>query len=250
MPDVCRAFPGRAVAAVDNAATVAEALRQSAFFRLLARLGRDQCAPLVAHAIDDDDRHRRFAAVVAARALELGCCLPGLGRRLTDPEARVAVAAIEAVAALRTEPGAAAVLARMRDLCRRGHDPERRFAIRAVAALADQEAVPVLIDLVGARPRDLAEEARAALAEICRQDFGAAERRWRAWYTEHQAAPRRRWLLMALVHKEHALRAAAAAELREGGVALLGYEADGSAGDRQDALVRLCAVLDEPVPQP
>jgi hypothetical protein len=120
--------------------------------------------------------------------------------------------------------------------------------MRAVAALRDTEAVFVLLDLVGARPRELGEEARAALVELTRQDFGTAERRWRAWYTDHQREPRRRWLLQALTHRDLSLRTAAADDLAEEGTALLGYHPEDAPADRAEALARVCAALGEPIP--
>ena len=120
--------------------------------------------------------------------------------------------------------------------------------VRAVAALRDVDAVDTLIDFVGARPRELADLAIHALVELTREDFGTAERRWRAWYTAHRHESRRRWLLLALTHRDRALRAAAADELADDGVALMGYLPDAPAGERHEALVRLYASLREPLP--
>ncbi len=243
MPDVCRAFPGRAASLPDSTAAVRAALVDSPLFVLLKKLGTDLCAPLAAWAINDqNDAARRFAGVVLAHELQLTACLPLLGRCLTDANARIAMVAIDAVSSMRDAPATEAVLTRLRDLCRRGNDVERRYAIRATAALADSGAVPVLIDLIGVRP--LGDEALAALVDICRQDFGGAERRWRAWYTEHKDEPRQRWLLTALLNKEQTLRTAAARELSES-VALLGFDPGASESDRLAAFRRLCTALGE-----
>ena len=248
LPALARAFPGAKSSLDESAADAANRLLATPLFDVIRRLGEDRAAPIVVFALDHKDRHVRFGAVVACKQLEIPAALPGLGRRLFDPEPRIAALATDALAHSRDLPGYDAVLTRLRDLCRRGDDTERRFAVRALAGLRDVEAMNVLIDLLPVRPRELAEEARLALVEITRQDFGVAERRWRAWLADHGSAPRRRWLLDALAHRELPLRRAAAEDLADEGVALFGYRADASPGDRHDALVRLCHALREPVP--
>ena len=248
MPAMARAFPGGAGVVDDGRIVISEALLQGPYFDLLQRLGPDRAAPIVVGALDDPDRRRRCAAVVAARHFGLAAAVPALGRRLLDAEPAIASLAIDAVGQLKGAPGYDAVCVRLRDLCKRGHDHERRHAMRAVAALRDIEAVAVLLDLVGARPRELAEDARLALVELTRQDFGTAERRWRAWYTEHKHEPRRRWLLDALMHRDLSVRTAAADDLAEDGIALLGFHPGAAPADRHEALTRLCAALGERVP--
>lgn len=244
MPAFAHVFPGRLVDGDPDGAL----WLQTPLAQTLLRLPTDLLAPLVVGALDDADAGRRFGAAVLARRLLLPATVPGLGRRVLDPEPGVVTVALHALLALRDSPGSDLVRARLRDLCRRGHDDERRLAIRAVAALRDVDAVDTLIDLVGARPREIAEEAIHALVELTREDFGTAERRWRAWYTAHRHESRRRWLLRALAHRDRALRAAAADELADDGVALMGYLPDAPPGERREALVRLCASLQEPMP--
>lgn len=244
MPAFARAFPGPLADGDPDGA----AWMQAPLATTLLRLPLDLLAPLVVGALDDADPRRRFAAAVLARRLLLPVTVTALGRRVLDTEPRVVTVALHTLLALRDSPGSDVVRARLRDLCRRGHEHERRLAIRAVAALRDTDAVDTLIDLVGARPRDLADEAIHALVELTREDFGTAERRWRAWYTAHRHEPRRRWLLLALAHRDRALRAAAADELADDGVALMGYLPDAPPGERQQALVRLYASLREPLP--
>ncbi|HEY1100876.1 MAG TPA: hypothetical protein VGF99_18195, partial [Myxococcota bacterium] len=246
LPSLARAFPGPVGGDDSNDAVVR--LATSPLFEVLERFGADRVAPIVVFALDHKDRGTRFAAVVACRQLTIPAALQGLSRRLFDLEPRIAALATDALAHSRDQAGYDAMLTRLRDLCRRGDDHERRGAVRALAGLRDVEAIAALIDLLPVRPRDLAEEARLALVEITRQDFGVAERRWRAWLADRGAAPRRRWLIEALAHRELPLRRAAADDLADEGVALFGYRADALPGERQEALIRLCGALREPVP--
>lgn len=244
MPAFARVFPGPLPDGDPDGAL----WLQAPLAQALLRLPVDVLAPLVVGALDDADPRRRFGATVLAHRLLLPVTIPGLGRRALDTEPAVVTVALHALLALRDSPGSDVVRVRLRDLCRRGHDHERRLAIRAVAALRDTDAVDTLIDLVGARPRDLADLAIHALVELTREDFGTAERRWRAWHTAHRHESRRRWLLLALAHKDRALRAAAADELADDGVALMGYLSDAPSGERHEAIVRLYASLREPLP--
>lgn len=248
LPSLARAFPGVAAVVDEAASDAATRLLASPLFEVLRRLGDDKCAPIVVFALDHKDRHVRFGAVVASKMLDVPAALPGLGRRLFDPEPRIAAFATDVLAHAQHVPGHDAVLARLRDLCRRGDDIERRLAVRAAAGLRDVGAIAALIDLLPVRPRDLADEARLALVEITRQDFGVAERRWRAWFADHGHKPRKRWLLDALAHRELPLRRAAADDLADEGVALFGYRADGPPGERAGALMRVCEALGEPLP--
>ncbi len=248
LPSLARAFPGTSGVVDEAAADAATRLVASPMFEVLRRLGDDKCAPIVVFALDHKDRHVRFGAVVASKMLDVQAALPGLGRRLFDPEPRIAAFATDVLAHAQHVPGHDAVLARLRDLCRRGDDIERRLAVRALAGLRDVGAIAALIDLLPVRPRDLADEARLALVEITRQDFGVAERRWRAWFADNGHKPRKRWLLDALVHRELPLRRAAADDLADEGVALFGYRADGPPGERAVALMRMCEALGEPLP--
>ncbi len=248
LPALARAFPGVAVVVDEAAADASARLLASPMFEVLRRLGDDRCAPIVVFALDHKDRHVRFGAVVASKMLDVPAALPGLGRRLFDPEPRIAAFATDVLAHAQHVPGHDAVLARLRDLCRRGDDTERRLAVRAVAGLRDVGAIAALIDLLPVRPRDLADEARLALVEITRQDFGVAERRWRAWFADHGHKPRKRWLIDALAHRELPLRRAAADDLADEGAALFGYRADGPPGERAGALMRVCEALGEPLP--
>ena len=241
MPALLRAFPGPIHSDLFalGADEAARRIVDTPLIQTLLRLGPDAVAPIIVGAIDHDDRIPRFAAVACARALALPAALPGLLRRVFDDDPALAGLATDALGAMRSDPGYDAALERLRDLSRRGNDDERRAAVRALGALRDAGGLSVLIDLLPVRPRDIAEEARAALVEITRQDFGLAERRWRAWLADHGDEPRHHWLLEALLHRELGLRQAAADDLADDGVGLFGYRADAPVSEREEAVATL-----------
>ena len=216
-----------------------EAQAASPYFATLQRLGADAVAPILVGELDHDDRLHRFGAVVGLSVIDVPAALPRLAQRAFDPEQRLASLAVDVLGRHSGSPAFGSILARLRDLCRRGDDFQRLRAVRAVAALRDGGALPVLVDLLGARPRDVADEARTALVEITCQDFGTAERRWRAWLADHGAKPRRGWLLAALAHKDVALRKSAADELREWGTALFDYRHDAPLREREASVAAI-----------
>ncbi len=236
---LARAFPGlithHPFGSAPSSSAMLAAQAATPFFRTLKELGADAVAPILVGELDHDDRQHRFGAVVGLSIIDVPAALPRLAQRAFDAEQRLASLAIEVLGRQSASPDAAPILARLRDLCRRGDDFQRLRAVRAVAGLRDAGALPVLIDLLGARPRDVADEARAALVEITCQDFGTAERRWRAWFADHGQETRNGWLVDALDHKDVALRRAAAAALRDAGVELFGYRADAVQRDRDAA---------------
>ena len=216
-----------------------EQLAAAPFFTTLRRLGADAVAPILVGEIAHADRLHRFAAVVGLSLLDVPAALPRLAQRAFDPEQRLGTIALDVLGRHSTSPHFPAILSRLRELLTRGDDFQRRRAVRAVAALGDGGAVPLLIDMLEARPRDLADEARTALVEITCQDFGTAGIQWRAWFASHGAEGRAHWLWASLSHKDIALRTCAAHELRETGAALLHYRPDAPLRDRQEALAAI-----------
>jgi len=255
LPALARAFPGvLAHHPFEGSAVIG--VEPSTFFQVLMRLGADAVAPILVGELDSTDRLHRWGAIYGLSLLDVPAAMPRLAQRAFDSESRLAILAVQvllqqrqrsrslAVAsdpalADRRESDFSTVLLRLRDLCRRGDDFERQRSVRALAALRDPGSVNPLIDLLGARPKEIAEEARTALIEITGQDFGTAERRWRAWLADNADKPRRAWLVDSLGHREAALRRTAAEELRDEGVALFDYRADAPLREREASLVAI-----------
>jgi HEAT repeat protein len=204
----------------------------------LARLGADAAAPILCAELGHDDRLHRWTAVWALSQLKAPGALPRLTQRLFDPEPSIAALAAEVLDGYRGAPGFQKALAQVRDLARRGDDFERQRAILAVGELRDREALTALVDLLGTRPKEIAEEARRALVEITKQDFGAAERRWRAWIADNEKVPRTRWLIEGLSSKDDDVRKSAQAELNRLTGQFFGYRWDAPRPDRDTAVAQ------------
>jgi hypothetical protein len=83
-----------------------------------------------------------------------------------------------------------------------------------------------------------AEQARAQLVAITKQDFGTKARRWESWWAKHHDDDRVEWLFEGLGHKEPQIRASSEDELRKLTGEYFGYHYDLSRREREQARSR------------
>jgi HEAT repeat protein len=137
--------------------------------------------PLAAHAFDPDPDVR----LIATRVLESYSRAPGF---------------VEA-----TEVVRAALRAR---------DRERvLLATEAAGTLRDTHAVPILIDLLSLRDKQVRETALESLCSITAKHHGYRPAKWKAWYAENGQQSRLEWVIDALHHRDAAVRRWASDEL-------------------------------------
>lgn len=191
--------------------------------RLIA-LQRRTALPYVLACVEDSSAVRRFWATFLLTELAYVEALDGLVRRVFDVDERVrAVARAAGRAASEAMPGlfverVAAIV------CDPAASKERREqGVAALGATRDPAAVPVLI---GVLERDVADAAAAALVELARQDYGTDRTRWARWWNENKDRHRVEWLIDALMHDQHAVRAAAGEELKATTREFFGYYDD------------------------
>jgi hypothetical protein len=236
MPSLARYFPGvlsvhpfSATKARPHVAELSDACA------CLSRLGADRAAPVLVGELDHADRLHRYTAVWCLSTLKVPAALPRLAQRVFDPELRIALLALEVLDGYRHVPGYEKILGWLREFCRRGDVFERKRAILAASELSDAFALEHLVNLLGTRPKEVADEARQALTDITLQDFSFSERRWRAWIAENQGRPRTAWLIDGLGHNEAAIRERAQRELNRVTGETLGYRHDDARKDREAA---------------
>jgi hypothetical protein len=238
MPSLARYFPGvlavHPFAAMESRPAVVEL---SDCIACLTELGPDCAAPILVAELSHDDRLHRWAAVWSLSAIHVPGALPRLAQRVFDAEPLIAALALEVLEAYRKDAAFDNVLAQVRDLVRRGDPFERQRGILAVTELKDRDALPALVDLLGTRPEEIAEAARHALTMIAKQDFGTAERRWRAWIADNQGIPRTRWLIDGLSSKADDIRRSAQQEVQRLTGQLFGYRWDAARTEREESVV-------------
>lgn len=237
MPSLSRYFPGSLREhPFGGMGTRPEVGEFSDCLHCLLRFGPDLAAPVLLAELDHEDRLHRYAATWALSALRVPAALPRLALRVFDAEPAIATLALEVLDAYRELPDFEKVLTGVRDLLRRGDDFQRGRAVLAASELKDRDALPALIELLGTRPKELAEDAHRALVEITKQDLGSSDRRWRAWVEDNREVPRTRWLIDGLRSQDEAVRKSSQQELNRLTGQFFGYRFDASRADRESGL--------------
>lgn len=155
-------------------------------------------------------------ALVPLRTGGLGePALRALVRQLSDWDSSVRANARRALRKCEGTEPLLTILAEIRADLTEADPRPRREAIETLGQVADTEAVPRLIALLGDPERTVADAARAALVSITRQDFGLKQQHWTQWWGASRHRTRQEWLIDALNHRDLQLRAAAVAELEE-----------------------------------
>jgi HEAT repeat protein len=199
----------------------------------VAAIGAAALHPLLAALVDGDPERRRYAVLLLAR-LGDPAALADLANRVFDEEARVAAAARQALAGARRLEEMKPVVESLRHELASGNAARAVYAARALAELGDAESVSVLIQLLE-NGGELGEVAAGSLGQITLQRLGSDPERWLAWWKEHRATPRSRWLLEALTSPDREARQVAAEELRHAGAPPVPYFADAPAPEREKA---------------
>jgi len=206
---------------------------QGPILAAVAAIGSGALQPLLAALVDPESGRRRYAVLLLAH-LGDPQALPELAKRVFDEDGRVAAAARQALAGSRRLEEIRPVVESLRHELASGNAARAIFAARALAELGDAESVSVLIQLLESGG-ELGAVAAGSLGQITLQRLGSDPERWLAWWKEHRAAPRARWLLEALTSPDREARQVAAEELRHAGPPPVPYFADAPAPEREKA---------------
>jgi hypothetical protein len=235
LPQLAKRFPGKLW--VDRYSATARPTRASQHGPLLAltvQLG-ERAAGLLVEMMADDDREHRYYATLACGEVRGPLLMPALVARVFDHDYGVRAAAISALLAYparEIDPALEVVRSALHG------DPERaRAAAAALGELRDIRAIP---DLIAATDGDhaTAEEARRALIQITKQDFGTRARKWRGWWEKNAERHRIEWMIDGLVHAESDVRISASEELKRMTGEYFGYHHDLPRREREDARQR------------
>lgn len=173
----------------------------------------ESAPPLVPRLVDDDLAVRR-AGWTAARAVMLAH--PRTGDIFIEPLTGVIL-----------DPGGGLSL--------------RIRSAQALGELRDRRAVDGLIFGLDAREPEIVAACHEALCTITRHDPPSRGGSWPSWYAEQGNKSRIEWLIDALLDDSTAVRAAAAAELKDLTKVFFGYYPDLPRSEREDARRRYLA---------
>ena len=235
LPHLAQRFPGKLW--VDRYSASARPTRASQHGPLLAltvHLG-ERAAPLLVDLMGSEDREHRYYATLTCGEVRGPMLVPALVARLFDHDYGVRAAAINALLAYPSreiEPALEVVRGALHG------EPERaRAAAGALGELRDVRAIP---DLIAATDGDHAtgEEARRALIQLTKQDFGTKGRKWRAWWDKNKDRSRIEWMIDGLMHADDEVRLSASEELKRMTGEYFGYHHDLPKREREESRQR------------
>jgi hypothetical protein len=232
-------FPGPMNPNADRLGAPELASQQGPILRALVGIGQ-AAVPFLAVRSNDADPTIRMWATQLLGELPSADAAQAVGRRVTDSQAEVRRAALEAGRLLQTDEDARTALRdKVSSLAEgdAGSIEGRVAAIEALAHFRDGRAVPRLIRIV-ATHNEVGQSAEWALGVITRQAFGRDVAAWEAWWKAHADGHRIEWLIDALMHDEAELRRAAGEELKTLTKEYFGYYDDLAKSERAKAQVR------------
>lgn len=241
LPALIRRFPGEVLLDFETLSLpVPEPARHGRLMAILQRFG-STAIPYLIPCLNSADRAKRFYATLLLGELDEIEALDAVGLRLLDFDVRVASLAlslIRRVVPLRqlSLPVYRAVRLALDDT--RVRPVTVRRAVEAVGVLRDPGAVPHLIELLKSQKGPLRQSVVSSLRLISCQDFGNSARRWSTWWSRVRNQERAEWLLKALDHRQEAIRARAANELKLLAPGDFGYSPAAPRRERESARQR------------
>ena len=169
--------------------------------------------PFILDLVEHPRPQIRFYAAFLFQDLRDPRCVRPLAAHAFDPDPDVRLIATRVLESYNRVPG----FVESTELIRaelKSRDRERALlASEAAGTLRDTRAVPVLIELLSVRDKQLRETALESLCSITAKHHGYRPAKWKSWYAEHGQQTRIEWVLDALRHRDTAVRRWAADEL-------------------------------------
>ncbi|NJK89790.1 MAG: HEAT repeat domain-containing protein [Myxococcales bacterium] len=207
---------------------------------LLSLLGRfgGEAHPFVSRKLEAPDAVVRFYAAYFYSAAHVPEVIPRLIQRLHDEEPRICMMAARTLFGYRGHPDFRLVLEHLHGRLNATSIAARRHAAYLVGLFRDVTAIPMLVDILERRDRNLVDVAQDALAEITKQRLGPYPRRWAQWLDRNRDRSRILWLIDGLSAKEEDLRRSAYEELRAVTGEDFGYEPSAPRRKREEVRQR------------
>jgi len=212
LPALMERFPGRLNVDPFGRAELPSFEACGPLLELVARFGRE-AHPEVARKLESARPPVRFFAAYFYASAFVPEIIPRLIQRLHDEEARVCMVAARTLFGYRDHPDFSLVLEHLHGRLASGSPAARRHAAYLVGLFRDVTAIPLLIEIIEHKDRAVSDVAVDALAEITKQNFGAAPKRWRTWFERNGESSRIEWLIEGLSARDATLRRSASEEL-------------------------------------
>ncbi len=238
VPAIMQQFPGRLLYdAAGASGSMPPVSEHSELLRCLVDLG-EEAAPAVAMRLEDPDPSVRRYAVLFLKEVYYPQAVPRLAKRLYDRDARIRLAAIEALQTYRKTTSFDQMLADLRTKLKTEDRSQQAIAAALLGNFKDGDALPLLAPLVKAPEKMVSRAAVESLSFITKQDFGPSERKWLKWWKTHKGERRIQWLIDGLRSKNRDIRFSSARELSQITNEHFGYYFDSKKEDREQAVQR------------
>jgi HEAT repeat protein len=180
--------------------------------RACVELG-EAITPYILELLDHQRPQIRFYAAFLFQELRDPRALRPLAARAFDPDPDVRQIATRVLESFNRTDGFVEATELVRAALI-GRDRDRALlATEAAGTLRDTRAVPILIDMLSVRDKQIRETALEALCSITAKHHGYRPAKWKSWYEDHGEQPRVMWVMDALKHRDPAVRRWAADEL-------------------------------------
>jgi len=203
----------------------------------LVAMDTDACEA-VAKKLQDADPQVRYFAVSTLGRIRCEKEVDRLAGRLYDRDARVRLAAIEALQNHCSSPAYGNMLKDLRSRLSSDEPDQQAIAAALLGNFKDLEALPALVGLIRTGNEIVALAAEESLKYITKQEFGTNEKKWLKWWTQIKGQSRVQWLIEGLRSKNRDIRFSSAQELNQLTNEYFGYYFDSSKADREKAIKR------------
>jgi hypothetical protein len=197
----------------------------------------DRAVPHLAELMLAPRAETRLCAILLATQHTCAELLPPVFKCIFDPEAQVRMQAAAALPLFRNVKAFGETRATLRKKAAAESEPiaGRQAALEAISVLRDSGSIEVLAKLCTHPTRQLSVPAHRALMAITGQDFGDADKKWRAWFSKNRERHRAEWLIDSLMHPEERMRSMASLELQKLTQVYHGFSANAGKREREQA---------------
>lgn len=200
----------------------------------------DRAVPHLAELMLAARAETRLCAILLANQHVCAELLQPVYKCLFDSEAQVRMQAAAALPMFRNVMAFGETRALLRKTAAAENEPiaARQAALEAISVLRDAGSIEVLAKLCTHPTRQLSVPAHRALMAITGQDFGDADKKWRAWFGKNKERHRVEWLIDGLMHPEERMRSIASIELQKLTQVYHGFTANAGKREREEAQQR------------
>ncbi|MEM7137950.1 MAG: HEAT repeat domain-containing protein [Myxococcota bacterium] len=237
LPALAREFPGRLwFDRHEPYAKVPAGRDVSPVARTFVAFGQRSVSYLIP-LLDHSDPDVRFYATLVASEFVHPDLVPAVGKRLYDSDSGVRAGAYRALSVLYAcELEFDELVEKLRAAARDGRKlPVQVTSIEALGRLRDVDSFEFLVSLLDSPAVEVIRAAHASLVRLSCQDFGTAQKKWRAWYDKQLSRHRVEWLIDALTHTDERLRRRASDELKHLTQEYFGYHPGHAKREREAA---------------